>query len=123
MKRIFSKSYQKVKQAASMSKNIRSRISQELSQKGLDGNGRFLESDSGISIIGDVLDKYGYEFSNIVTKDLFLGDQGRRTLEIREKNKTEDPFMEGDLVDNTMVVYTWYKREEDNFEILSYIAN
>ena len=109
--------------AEKIDNRLRQQINADLSAQGLDGNGRFPESDSGVSIIWEVLDKYGLVIGEVVSKNLFLGDEGRRNLDIQKKTPDpQDPFTPGGDIDNTTVVYTWYQREPDNFEILAYLS-
>ena len=119
MKEIKTSSFKKAEQ---IKNKIKQEINKDIASKGMDGNGRFPEADSGIPILWDILDRYGYVISGSVSKDLFLGNEGRRNLNIEKKNSTSDPFMPGNDAEKSMIVYTWYQRDLDNYEILSYLS-
>jgi hypothetical protein len=111
------------KMAERIDNNLRQKINADLSARGLDGNGRFPESDSGVSVIWEVLDGYGLVIGEVVSKNSFMGSNGRRSLGIQRKGANpQDPFTPGEDIDNSAVAYTWYEREPDNFEILAYLS-
>ncbi len=111
------------KEAANMSQKIKSKINMELSNNGLDGNGRFPEADSGISVIWNILSNYNLALSGTLSKDLFMGNKGRRNLEMEViKSTSNNPFVPGEEIENSMIVYTWEELEPGKFEILVYLS-
>ena len=110
------------KYAARIDQSLKNRIGQELNSAGLDGNGRFPESDSGVSVIWEILKKYGLVLSDVMNKDLFRGERGHKTFNIEKISREEDPFTPGEDIENSMIVYTWEELMIGKFEILVYLS-
>ncbi|KKN17258.1 hypothetical protein LCGC14_0967640 [marine sediment metagenome] len=109
-------------EAFTLDKRTKQQIGSELRSQGLDGNGRFRESDEGVSIMWGILAKYGLVIEDVMSKDLFRGERGHRTFRIRKSAPSEDPFNPGEEVGNSMIVYTWQELMPGKFEILAYIS-
>lgn len=100
--------------------NVKRSVSRDFQRAGLDGNGSFQEVGDGIRAAFDVLEKYGIDPDTVLNSHLFMGDHGRRTLEIAFHNPV-DPFSPVPIK-NSVLVFSWYCRESGNFEILCYLS-
>jgi hypothetical protein len=123
MKIISSKKQSKIAQSPGSNKidaRTRHKIYSDLKAAGLDGNGRFPESDSGVSLIWKILEPYGMNLDTL-TKDLFIGDEGNRTFTIYRKDPSQNAFTQGIELSN-MISYSWSKRHTGQFEILAYLT-
>jgi hypothetical protein len=69
---------------------------------GLDGNGRFPSVSKGIGAAWDALKPLGIN-PETATGDLFKGDKGSRRLDIEWTNTTDDPFMPGAPIPNSVL--------------------
>jgi len=103
-----------------LDRQTKNAILRGFAQKGLDGNGSFRKIGEGLTIAFDVLGRFGIEVGQTLSSHLFMGDEGRRNIELAFGNP-EDPFSPKD-VDNSVLVMSWYKRESGNYEILMYLS-
>jgi hypothetical protein len=99
--------------------SIRNKIAKDLKKVGLDGNGRFRKPEEGYSKAVDVLGKYGIELDGIPDSHRFKGDKGSVTVDLAWSNK-EDPFSPVSM--NSMLAVSFYKLEDNRFEVLAYIT-
>lgn len=98
----------------------RNKISQDFKNHGLDGNGRFSKAQSGFAKALEVLQHNGIVLDDFADSHKFLGYQGRLTLNLGVPGSGSfDPPIP--LV-NTMLVLSFHKRAENNFEVLAYLA-
>jgi hypothetical protein len=112
----------KYKQAFTLDKKTKQQIGVDLANVGLDGNGRFEESDDGVGPIWQILDRYGLVIEDVINKDLFREKRGHRTFRLRLTPSEEDPFTPGEEINNSMLVYTWQELAYMKFEILAYVS-
>jgi hypothetical protein len=97
----------------------RSKINAALSKAGLDGNGKFGSIAAGMNTVAGVLDDFNIEQSELFSAP--MNDQsGRTNLRLSRSNKA-DPFSPSEFT-NTMLVFTWYKRESGNYECVAYVS-
>ena len=121
MKIITTQKYAQTIQTNKIDRATKNKIAGELKASGLDGNGRFQESDSGVRVIGDVLTKYNLSM-DMATKDMFIGPSGMRRFSILSKNTSGDAFTPGQEIKNSMVVYSWTEMGPGKFEIVVYLS-
>lgn len=100
--------------------SLRQKINGDLSRHGLDGNIRFRSVGEGLARIGSVLSQYGIEWDDTMNSHLFMGNEGRRTLDIAFTNQ-EDSFSPIPI-SNSMVALSWYKTETDKYEVTAYLS-
>lgn len=98
---------------------IRNKIAKDFKKAGLDGNGRFRKPEEGYSKAVDIISKYGLELDGIPDSHRFRGDKGSVTVDLAWSNK-EDPFSPTSI--NSMLAVSFYKLEDDKFEVLTYIT-
>lgn len=123
MKIIKTANYKEAQQSPSLDARTKAQINSELRSVGLDGNGRFQESDEGISIIWEALKNNGFVLADAVSKDLFMGPKGNRKLRIQHLGPDpQDAFTPGSDIENSFVVYTWQELAPGKFEILAYLS-
>lgn len=116
---------------SSLSKVERNRISSAFQKAGLDGNGRFVKKEHGLSAITRILDALGFNL-DVVTADSIMGDKGSRTLIFRRKNdEGQDAFTEKPEIENSRIVFNWERLDgpshqspnaPSRFEILAYAS-
>jgi len=99
---------------------VKRSASRDFKREGLDGNGSFQEVGNGIRAAFDVLGAYGIETDTILNAHLFMGDQGRRQLDLAFSNPA-DSFSPVPIR-NSVLVFSWYRRDSGNFEILCYLS-
>jgi hypothetical protein len=101
-------------------RQIKSAVLRGFAQKGLDGNGSFRKIGEGLTVAFDILGRFGIEVGQTLSAHLFMGDEGRRSIELAFSNP-DDPFSPKE-VSNSLLVMSWYKRESGNYEILCYLS-
>jgi hypothetical protein len=103
-----------------LSSSLRQKINGDLSRHGLDGNIRFRSVGEGLAKIGAVLSQYGIEWDDTMNSHLFMGNEGRRTIDIAFTNQ-EDSFSPTPI-SNSMVALSWYRTETDKYEVTAYLS-
>lgn len=96
-------------------------VNSTLSKYGLDGNGRFASPSAALDKAQEVLAKHGIELDT--TPDswaLTKYDQFRLTLDVAWTNEA-DSFSPVSI-ENSMLVFTWYKFQEEVYEALAYLS-
>lgn len=99
----------------------RMQINSDLSMRGLDGNGSFRSTSHGISTTFSVLSAYGIQPVDVLSGDLFMGNQGHRAIRVGVRLH-EDPFMPPVEFENSLLVFSWYRRQSGSYEILTYMS-
>jgi hypothetical protein len=89
---------------------------------GVDGNGRFPSVSRGLAAAWAALNKLGIGPGQVVTADLFKGDKGSRQIDLEWANTTDDPFMPGAEIPNSVLAISWQKMAANKFEILCYLS-
>lgn len=99
----------------------RQKINLDLAMRGADGNGSFRGTSHGISTVFSVLSAYGIQPVDVLSGDLFLGERGHRALRVGV-SMSDDPFMPPVEFENTLLVFSWYRRQSGSYEILAYLS-
>lgn len=110
----------KALQAVRLDPATRSRVNARLDQRGLDGNRSFRSISEGLSTIGKILSEHGLEWDDTLDANLFLGDNGQRTLRLAKSNEA-DAFSPASI-SNSLVRVGWYKHPSGNYEITAYLS-
>jgi hypothetical protein len=108
-----------------LDRRTREQINAALAEAGLDGNGNFRGPSHGIAATFNVLDDFGITVDDVtgpmLSGDLFMGDSGKRTINLGVP-VPDQPFMPPTPIENSMLVFSWYKRQSGNYEILAYVS-
>lgn len=111
-----------------LSKRERIKITNQIHKsKMLGGNLKVDSISKALHELGNVLDLCGFNL-DMVTGDTVMGPQGNALLVFRRK--TENPFIEGQEIENSRISFTWENLEplEDGaeikkrYEILAYLT-
>jgi len=100
--------------------SLKKNIARTLAKNGLDGNGRFAEPQEGFRKALDVLGHFGIVLTDLVDAHRFVGDEGRFTEELG--TPSQETFMPPIPIDGSRFVMSFYKRGEENFEVLVYLS-
>jgi hypothetical protein len=92
-----------------------------LIKHGLDGNKMFSSIGQGIQACWAALRDVGIN-PETATADLFRGDSGSRRLDIEWTNTSDDPFMPGAPIPNSVLVLSWHKMETGRYEMVAYLS-
>lgn len=111
-----------IKIAAYLSSQDRQNINNDLINNGFDGNGRFRSPTEAWQKIWSVLSKYNINPSEESSGDFTKLDQGRKTYPLFISTSEASQFDPGENIENSLLVFTWYKFEDDKFEVLSYLS-
>ena len=96
-------------------------INEQMMKVGLDGNGRFENPTKGLEAAISVMAKNGIELDVVPSSwALMHYDQFRLTLDLAWTND-QDSFSPIPI-NNTMLLFTWYKLAEDVYECLAYLS-
>lgn len=108
-------------QSVRLNASLRQTINADLVRAGLDGNGKFQEIGQGLSKIGEVLARHGFQVGDVLNANLFMSDQGTRNFRLEKMNQGDSfsPFE----VTNSMLALQWYKKKEaDRVEVIAYLS-
>lgn len=100
-------------------------INAALRAAGFEGQGRWRTVGHAHADAGHVLEKFGYQFSDVLTGWDVRGDQGRLTLGISESDP-EDPFY-AMPVDNAAMFFLYtdlnagIRGERASYEVVAYL--
>ena len=100
-------------------------INAALRDAGFDGRGRWRTVGNAHADAGRVLEKFGYQFSDVLTGWDVRGTQGRLSLGISESDP-EDPFY-AMPVDNAAVFFLFtdlhsgMRGERSSYEVIAYL--
>jgi hypothetical protein len=108
---------------ARLDNKIRQTINRELQEAGMDGNGRFETAGSAFAQVTDILNAYNLKpvsdmSSALSDSDILIEEfqnKGRETIDIET--------LDGELLDNTMLVFSYYQfLETGKYEILAMLS-
>ena len=111
-----------------ISKRERIKITNQIHKsKMLGGNLKVDSISKGLHELGNILDVCGFSL-DMVSGDMVMGPEGNALLVFRRK--TENPFIEGQEIENSRISFTWENLEplEDGaeikkrYEILAYLT-
>ena len=100
-------------------KTIRA-INADLRKVGLDGNGRFRSVGHAHSAAGNVLEKHGYEFTEMLDGWKAKDESGHLMLWVSQSNPT-DAFSPVEVV-NTAMAFQFTKLDDDRVEVVAYLG-
>ena len=100
-----------------LNQSVKSKITNALSKAGLDGNKSFERLGIGLSVISEVLSKFGIEHDIFTGID---GKEGRKNIDLSFSNP-EDAFSPEEI-SNAMLVLTWHQHESGRYEMVAYIS-
>jgi hypothetical protein len=111
---------QQVPSKPRLDQKTRAVVNEVFVSSGLDGNGRFDRPQAGYSLAVDLMKEHGIEIAEIPNSIDFNQPQGRITVDIAWTNAADvfSPMR----IDNSMLVVTWYKLDEDKYECLAYLS-
>lgn len=109
-----------VQQGFQIDRKTRNGVSDWFAKVGLDGNGSFKKPQDGYRKALDTLEHFGIVLADSVDSYKFTRDEGRITVDLGVPNKK--PMMPPIPVDNSMLVLSFHKRSEENFEVLAYLS-
>lgn len=95
-------------------------INADLRRAGFDGNGRFRSITHAHSAAGDVLNKYGYEFTDVLNAHSTKDESRALSLYVSRSNPV-DPFSP-EPVDNTALSFSYTKLTPDRVEVVAYLG-
>lgn len=95
-------------------------INAALRQAGMDGNGRFRSVGHAHSAAGTVLEKYGYEFTDLLSATQTNRESASLSLLVSQSNP-EDAFSPVE-VENTALYFSYTKLGEDRIEVVAYMT-
>lgn len=115
-------SYDRRTAAASVKvdQNMIREINADLRKAGLDGNGRFRSVGHAHSAAGNVLEKHGFEFTDVLSSYLVKLPSKFLTLDISKSNP-DDPFSPVQ-VSNTALAFSYTKLDENRVEVIAYLG-
>jgi len=99
---------------------LRNKVTQAFNKAGLDGNGRFQKPEQGYARAVDIMGDFGIEIDGIPNSHSFKGDEGRFSVDIAWTNKAD--LFSPESIPNSMLVGTFYKHRENQFEVLCYLS-
>lgn len=107
--------------AKRLEESLKSKINKELTNRGLDGNGRFEKPGHGLTELANVLDQYNLQLAGHPGGDYQLGtaDTGQMHILLETKETETNPSEE---IDNSSVSFSWYKLKDYVFECLAYLG-
>jgi hypothetical protein len=105
---------------AVISNSVKTRINIDLQKNGLDENRSWEEIGPALSEIHRVLSNYDVVVSDILVKDLFMEEKGRRTFSL--ERQSNEPFMPGAEIENSMLVVSWYPKNDRGIGVLAYVS-
>ena len=95
-------------------------INAALRHAGLDGNGRFKTPGHAHTTAGRVLERYGYEFSDMLHGWDVRPDNAMLSLRVA-KSTPGDPFSPVD-VQNTAMAFSYTRLREDAYDVVAYLG-
>jgi len=104
-----------------LSARDRMAINERLSKAGLDGNGRFGSPTEALNVATTILSEHGIELDDIPNSwALTKYEQFRFTLDLAWTNEADSysPV----AIQNSVLVFTWYKFSEGVYEGLAYLS-
>ncbi len=122
MKIIKTSKYKESQQKPIIPQKIKSKINVDLQKRGLDETTNWDEIGPALSEIHAVLKSYGINVSDILSGDLFMEDQGRRTFNLEWTNRGDEQFMPGTEIENSMLVVSWYPKQYGGVGVSAYVS-
>lgn len=95
-------------------------INADLRKVGLDGNGRFRSVGHAHSAAGNVLEKHGYEFTDMLDGWKAKDESGHLMLWVSKSNPT-DAFSPVEVA-NTAMAFQFTKLDGDRVEVVAYLG-
>jgi hypothetical protein len=95
-------------------------INQALRKAGFDGNGRFKSIGQALNVASGVLRKYGFEWGQVNSADLFRSPRGSTLIRLAKKDP-DDPFSPTD-VSNSGLSFSWEELSKNSFEVVAYLS-
>ena len=99
---------------------VKRNVARTFTAEGLDGKGSFVEPQEGFTKALNILQHFGIVANDIVSGNVFNRDKNHFNLEIG--TPSPESFMPPTPIKNSMLVFTYYKRSEDNYEVLAYLS-
>jgi len=95
-------------------------INADLRKAGLDGNGRFRSVGHAHSAAGNVLEKHGFEFTDMLDSWKVRDQSAHLHLDVSQSNP-QDPFSPVE-VSNTAMGFQFTKLDENRVEVVAYLG-
>lgn len=120
--------YEMVGKSDRISDKDRHRITNVVTNYGLDGNGRFETVGKALHALTQALDSLGYSLdavtgnSNIASAHHTPGAKGNELLTFRRKNLSGDPYTEEPTIDNSRISFNWENLGRPGIEVVAYAS-
>ena len=98
----------------------RSAINRALSSAGFDGNGRWPTVGHAHGDAGNILEKFGYEFSDMLTG--FETNQDSKHLSLYISQQTPGDSFSPVPVKNTSLAFSYTKLRDRVYEVIAYLG-
>ena len=95
------------------------KVSAALDKKGFGGRVRFRSVGQALNVADGVLSKFGLEWGQVNSADLFSADSGHQSIRIARK--TSDPFSPVDI-QNRALGFQWTKLSTGAYEVIAYMG-
>jgi len=106
----------------------RHRITNVVTQHGLDGNGRFQTVGQALNALTQALDGLGYSLDAVTGNHAIAsahhtpGAKGNESLTFRRKNLSGDPYTEEPEIENSRISFNWENLGRPGIEVVAYAS-
>lgn len=121
--RVASRHRKKALASERLDRGLRMKINADLERYGLDGNGRFRSPQEGYSRAAEVMQRHGVTVDGLVSSHLFTPrPSGTVRSDIEFISTSDDPFMPGTPISNSILYLQYHEVSEGRFEVVAYLS-